>query len=194
MRRLRVVLVIVLALVVLAAALALLVGRPRLSSAQDDVNANWKPVRAALGDRYEKLATFNAAIAGAGASSREVVVDLEDELGQWAQLKGSTEDQVEAANEVEGLAGRLLATVAASPKLATNPDVIAARDAFAAAVVPSGTVNVYNSAVDTYESRRTSIWGEPVTLVFGFHPRTAFEPAESPPPTLSGPPSTTAVP
>lgn len=194
MRRSRVVVIAILALVLVAVALTVFVGQPRLSSSRSDVDSSWKAVHKALDDRYEKLAAFNAAVAGARGSSKGVVVDLEDELGQWGQLNGATEAQVEAANQVEGLAARLVAAVAASQKLGGNPDVIAARDAFGAAVVPSGTVHLYNSAVDTYEAQRTSAWGEPVAVVFGFHPRTAFEPAESPQPATSASPGTTVAP
>jgi hypothetical protein len=177
MRRLRwIILLLVLLLVGGVVAAALLV-RPDLVDGRDRVDATWAPLRSPLATRYEALGGVATALAAAGAGDRAATLDLGAELERWQAfaLRGPkhTDPGAEAAtaDELEALARRARANVAASARLAVDPGIAAAFAAFDQAVVAPEAVKTYNRAVRTYEHAREGTIEELVAQVLGYDAR-----------------------
>ncbi len=176
-RRVRWVVIVVAALVIAGAVAAFVVVKPDLEAARDRVDLRWTPLREPLDVRYQALAAVAAALDAAGAADRAVTLALDDALARWAKLalRGPkhTNPTVEAttANELEAIARRLRANIAASTRLATNPAVTSALLTFDQSVVPVPTITAYNRVVRRYEDERSSTLHRIVADAFGYEPR-----------------------
>src|SRR5680860_1050593 len=167
MRR-RLVLVGLVALVVVVVGLAVVVVRPNLVDQRDAVDERWQPIHRALLSRYDALSLLTTAVSTASGESRDVVEQTRDALGRWAEADGAgAETQVRVANQLEGLASRLTATVTASSRLSTTPEVVTELERLSTAVVAPAAVESYNDAVRPYNEARSSLTGQPVAAVFG---------------------------
>lgn len=174
MRR-RLVLVGLVALVVVVIGWAVLVVRPDLADKRGAVDDRWQPVHEALLPRYDALSLLTNAVSVSSGAPREVVDQTRDALGRWTEADGAgAETQVQIANELEGLASRLAATVTSSSRLSMTPEVVTELERLTAAVVPPDASESYNDAVASYNDARSSLAGQPVASVFGFDARTAF--------------------
>src|SRR5438067_2422450 len=85
-RRVRRIVLVVVALVIAGAVAAVLLVRPHLQSARDDVDAHWTPLRAPLATRYTALGGVVQALHAAGATDRAVTKDLDAALARWSKL------------------------------------------------------------------------------------------------------------
>jgi len=177
MRRLRWILVVLVALVVGGVVAAALLVRPDLVDTRDRVDATWTGVRAPLATRYEALGGVATALTTAGAGKRAVTMDLGTELKRWQAfaLRGPkhTDPGAEAAtaNELEALARRARANVAASARLSGDPAVAAAFAAFDQAIVAPTAVKAYNRAVHAYEDARSGTIKALVARGLGYEAR-----------------------
>jgi len=176
-RRVRWLVLIAVAVIVAGLVVVVLSVQPGLSDARDRVDARWEPLRAPLALRYDALAGVAQALRDAGAAERAVTKELDATLARWQRLalRGPkhTEPEVEAkaANELEALARRARANVAASARLAPNPAIVAAFTAYDQVVVDPTVVRPYNRAVGTYESEREGTVNRIVATVLGFESR-----------------------
>lgn len=164
------------AIVVIGGLIALIItGQGTLSNDSRQVNDRWKPLRATLTDRYTQLANAAGSVDQV-SPDRTVSNDINKAGRTWAvALKRSDVDaQVAAANDLEGLARRLEANVAASPKLSADPDVRAAIDAFRATVPETPLVDAFDDATAKYARDRTSIGRRLAAAMFGYEPRPAL--------------------
>ena len=176
-RRFRLLVLAVLVLVVAGVAFAVVRVRPDLGNARDHVDARWTPLRASLVKRYEALGAVSQALKNAGAGDRSVTKDLDIVLAQWKKLSllGAHHSDLNAeavtANELEALARRVSANVAASARLQADPAVQAALVAFGAALPPPPRVKAYNRAVHAYEQQRSGTVHRLVADVLGYEAR-----------------------
>jgi len=177
MRRLRWILLLVVALVIAVVAAAAFLVRPGLDDDRDVVDARWTPLRPSLIVRYEALDGVATALAASSAADRAVTKDLQAELDRWKKfaLRGPrhTDPGAEAmtANELEALARRVKANVAASAKLSQDEALKNATAAFDQAVVTPAAVAAYNRAVRAYEDERSGFFEKLVAGALGYDSR-----------------------
>jgi hypothetical protein len=176
-RRLPWILAVLLVLVVGGAIALVVVEKPSLEDARDAVDNRWKPLRAPLVARYEKLADAQVAFVAAGGGDRSVANELVRDLAAWkkAVANGSPGTQVEAANQLEAQATRLKANALGSTRLGGNEALRAAIADFNTAAPPSSLVLAYNRAVRDYEQDRNDSLRKPVARLFGYNARSLLE-------------------
>ncbi len=175
-RRLRWLVLALVALVVVAVVVAVVSVRPGLSDARDRVDQAWSPLRPALTARYQNLAGVELTLASAGGQARTVTRDLGAALAQW-QRSNRVDDpaaQAALANDLEALALRVKANVATSDRLRTNATLINALAAFDRSVVSPPAVTVYNRAARDYQQQRSGAVHHLVAGLFGFDARPAL--------------------
>jgi hypothetical protein len=176
-RRVRWLVVILVALLVAGAGAAAVLVQPDLADARDRVDATWTPLREPLAARYVALGGVAQALTDAGAGERAVTKDLNAALARWAKLalRGAqhTDADVEAttANELEALARRTRANVAASAKLSTNPALTAAIAKFDQVIAPAPAVVAYNRTVRAYQDQREGTINGLVAGALGYEAR-----------------------
>lgn len=151
-----------------------LTGRGALQGDDRQVIDRWKTLRAPLTQRYDLLAAAGATTAQLG--DRSVTDDISKGVATWqASLRRSGIDaQIAAANDLEGLARRLDANVAASTKLRTDTDVQAALAAFHQSAPAQPLVDGFDDATARYARDRTSAGRRLAAALFGFDPRPAL--------------------
>jgi len=176
MRRLRWILLLVVALVVAVVAAGAFLVRPGLEDSRDRVDARWTPLRPSLIARYEALGGVETAL-DAVAADRAVAKDLAAQLERWDELALNGPQHTDAgaeaivANELEALARRVRANILASPRLGNDPALQEAMVAFDQAVVPPAAVDAYNRAVRAYEDERSGFFEGIVASVLGYETR-----------------------
>jgi hypothetical protein len=175
-RGLLLVLVAVVVSSVAASATAVALGsRSDLSSSRRRVDAAWGALRPALDSRYQNLgdaATVARARLGAG---RAVFDEIGAAVTGWPATKGSTTDrQVAAAARLEGLAERLSATVATTPRLRAAADVAEALRRLQQTDTATARV-AYNSAVRAYQRARGGFPRRLVAGALGYDDRRTLE-------------------
>jgi hypothetical protein len=172
-RRLRWLVLALVLLVVAGIVVAVVTVQPKLSDARDRVDQAWTPLRPALVARYQALAGVEAALDAGGAQTRGVTIDLHSTLASWQRLAGVNDAAAQAplANDLEGLALRARANVAASARLSSDPAVLTALAGFDRSVVNPLGVAAYNQAVRAYQQERTGAVHHLVAGVFGFDAR-----------------------
>jgi hypothetical protein len=163
----------VVAVVVVLVVIAVLTTQPDLSDRRDQVDRAWTPLRAPLVARYQTLGGVLEALDAGGGQGRTVTKDLAATLSQWQRLARVDDpaSQAPLANDLEGLAARVQANVAASDRLNQNATIKSALDAFHRAVVSPPAVAAYNRAVRAYQHARTGTIRRPVADVLGFDAR-----------------------
>lgn len=177
MRRVRWIVVLVVAVLAAVVIAALLLVRPGLDDARNRVDARWTPIRPALIARYGALGTVAKALDDAGAGDRAVTIDLDAELARWDRfaLRGPKHTdpgaEVAIANDLEGIARRVNANVFASARLQANQPLKDALQAFGVAVVPQPAIAAYNLAARAYEDDRTGFLSQIVADTLGYESR-----------------------
>jgi len=172
-RRLRWLLLALAVVVVAGIVAAVVIVQPKLSDARDRVDKAWSPLRPALDARYRALAGVELQLDAAGQANRTVTVQLHDTLTSWEKLANVDDPGAQApiANDLEALALRLKANVAASAKLRADQPLGASIAAFDRAVVSPPGVAAYNAAVRAYQQERTGAIHHLVAAVFGYGAR-----------------------
>ena len=172
-RRLPWILAVLLVLVVGGAIALVVIEKPSLDDARDAVDARWKPLRAPLVSRYEKLDAARAALVAAGGGDRGVAKDLASDLTAWnkAVANGGPETQAEVANRLEAQSKRLAANVFGSPRLVEVEALTQAITDFSGAAPPPPLVTAYNRAVRAYEQDRNDSFRKPIARLFGYDAR-----------------------
>jgi hypothetical protein len=153
---------VVLGAVVVASVVVLAVGRSRLQDARHDTDVAWADTRKVLHDRYQLVGALAGSVAAVTGDSEPIVVDARQAVSGWNTRVSSpgtpADDEVLAANAVEGQGRRLVAFVDATPALTADPGVAQARAAVVAAD-PTVTVRSYDDAVDALDHTRRSFAG-----------------------------------
>lgn len=176
----RVVLLVVVALVVSALAASAtavaLSSRADLSSTRRRVDLAWTRLRPALDSRYRTLADAAGVARNRLGAGRAVFDDIDKAVTvTWsASARAATERQVAAAADLEGLAARLSATVFATPKLQSAPDVVAAMDRVQSTDTTAAR-GAYNAAVNAYQQARGGFPRRLVAGALGYEDRRMLE-------------------
>lgn len=176
-RRIRRIVLIVAALLVAATVVLVVTVRPGLQDDSEAVGDTWKPLVAPLTTRYAALGGVVTALEGAGAQDRDVTRSLKRALSDWELLRATTDTvgQSTTANQLEGLAARVRATLKRSERFKGNPAITQAMTAFDATVPPANLVARYNDAVLRYERARNGTWARVVASLDGYGGRATLQ-------------------
>ena len=175
----RVLLLVVVALVVstvaASATAAALGSRADLSSSRRRVDTSWAALRPTLTARYQSLGEAATVARARLNANRAVFDDIAKAVPDWPGTERlPAERQVGAAAHLEGLAARLSATVATTPRLRNAADVTAAmRPLEEITTAQAGAP--YNSAVLAYERVRGGFPRRLVAGALGYESRRTLE-------------------
>jgi len=168
LRVVRVLLVVLVVAAVVGAGSSVLSARPDLESAKRDVDSSWATIAPALDERYLQLAAVNDELKPIPGPVHTLVGQTDTALAHWRDVRkhGSVATQVEAANDVEALARRLLATEAASPRVRTDAALLLAVGKYDDMSTHQAAVD-FNQTVESYEHERRGPLRAVVASVLG---------------------------
>jgi hypothetical protein len=151
--------------------------RPGLQNDAQEVRRTWKPLLQPLASRYNALGTVAASLEAAGNGDRETTKQLKRQLSDWQLLAATNDDGAQArdADQLEGLASRIRATVANSERLKMNAGLTTAIAGFDAATVPPALVTKYNDTVLSYERNRDGALRGIVANLDGYDPHPTLQ-------------------
>jgi hypothetical protein len=151
--------------------------RPGLQDDAQEVRRTWKPLLQPLAARYTALGGVETALEAAGTGDRETTKQLKRLLSDWELLAATNDDAAQAKNadQLEGLASRIRATVAASERLKTSADLTKAILVFDGANVPPALVQRYNDTVLDYERNRDGLLRGIVANLDGYDPHPTLQ-------------------
>ena len=175
-RALLLVLVAVVVSSVAASATAVALGsRADLSSSRRRVDAAWVALRPALDVRYRRLGDAAAVARARLGAGRAVFDDIGAAVAAWpGTARSATDRQVAAAAGLEGLAGRLTATVATTPRLRGAADVTEALHRQEQTDTAAAR-SAYNTAVAAYQRARGGFPRRLVAGALGYDDRRTLE-------------------
>jgi hypothetical protein len=155
MHGVRVLLPVTVVALVVAAIVAVFSARPDIQQAKRRVDASWGTLSPQLDQRYALLQKADTATLAIPGPVHQVAADVQTGLTRWQAVRthGSVRDQVAAANALEGLGRRLLATAVASPRAAQNAPAKAALEAYVANQAVA-TAADFNATVASYARER----------------------------------------
>jgi hypothetical protein len=155
--------------VIVVAVVSVFSARPDLQNAKRNVSVTWRPLADELGRRYLWLAAANQKVQPLPGPTRPLADDLNAALVRWrdAQSGGNLTDQIGAANQLEDLGRRLVATAAASPRVQGDTAAKAAVAKFAADRSYSGSL-AFDSAVESYHKQREGPLRHLVAMALGY--------------------------
>jgi hypothetical protein len=155
LRVVRVLLAVLIVAAVVAAASSVLSARPDLQKAKRDVDTSWSALSGRLDQRYVLLTAVDDKIRPIPGPIHSLVGDVDAALARWrdSRAHSSVAHQVDAANDLEALARRLVATATASPRVQGNAAVLPAIVRFLADA-SRAAADGFNRDVVSYEHER----------------------------------------
>jgi hypothetical protein len=155
LRVVRVLLVVLVVAAVVGAGSSVLSARPDLDNAKHDVDTAWATVAPQLDRRYLQLAAVNEQLQAVPGPVHTLVGDTDAVLAHWrdAREHSGVATQVAAANDVEAIARRLLATQAVSPRVRGNATLLSDVGKYLAVSTLTAAAE-FNRAVESYEHER----------------------------------------
>ncbi|HUI49373.1 MAG TPA: hypothetical protein VL119_11795 [Acidimicrobiia bacterium] len=155
-RVVRVLLVVLIVAVVVGAGSSVLSARPDLDKAKHNVDLAWSSLSVRLDHRYLLLAAVDDKLRPVPGPIHTVATDLDAALAHWRDVRqnGSVTAQVDAANDVEALARRVVATAGASPRVKNDDAVLTAIGQFLDDGSRGGAASSFNTDVVHYEHER----------------------------------------
>ena len=179
----RVLVLVGIVLVVVIGGVSVASARPDLDNAKQNVGRSWTRLRGDLTGRYTRLKAANDAVRGYSGPVRDLSDQLNTALVGWSNsATGSVASQVAAANQLEPLGRRLVATARASERVKRDQAASAAIDAYASDPTfsnPSvfGDIGAFNNAVARYERERRGPVRVALATVLGDGNIPAYAPA-----------------
>jgi hypothetical protein len=155
LRVVRVLLPLLIVAALVGAGSSVLSARPDLQKAERNVKASWTSVSGQLDNRYVLLAKVDDNLRAVPGPIHAIVTDLDGALSRWRAVHGhsSVATQVNAANDVEALARRLIATETASPRVKDNVPILTAVGNYLG-VSSTTAATAFNQRVVSYERER----------------------------------------
>jgi hypothetical protein len=155
LRVVRVLLAVVVVAAVVAVGSSVLSARPDLQKAKSNVDTSWSTLSGRLDHRYVLLAAVDDKIRPIPGPIHTVVGDVDGALARWRDVRthSGVATQVAAANDLEALSRRLIATATASPRVTNNATVLPALGAFLADR-SRAAADGFNHDVVSYEHER----------------------------------------
>jgi hypothetical protein len=155
LRVVRVLLPLLIVAALVGAGSSVLSARPDLQKAERNVKASWTSVSGQLDNRYVLLAKVDDNLRAVPGPIHAVVTDLDGALSRWRAVHAHSgvATQVNAANDVEALARRLIATETASPRVKDNVPILTAVGNYLG-VSSTTAATAFNQRVVSYERER----------------------------------------
>jgi hypothetical protein len=155
LRVVRVLLAVMVVAAVVAAGSSLLSARPDLQKAKHAVDTSWSTLSGRLDHRYGLLGAVDDKIRPIPGPIHSLVGDVDGALARWRDVRthSSLANQVDAANDLEALARRLVATATASPRVKSNATVLPALGQFLGDDSRAAAAD-FNRDVVSYEHER----------------------------------------
>ena len=157
LRVVRVLLAVLIAAAVVAAGSSVLSARPDLQKTKHDVDTSWSTLaRQQLDARYVLLTQVDAKLRPIAGPVHALVTEVDTALARWRDVRAhaGVAVQVGAANNLEALARRLVATASASPRVSKNAAALQALRTFLANPTRTGAAESFNKNVASYEHER----------------------------------------
>ena len=159
-----------------ASATAVALGsRADLAASRRRVDSTWVALRPALDGRYQKLGAAAAAARAGLTTGRALFDEIDGAVAAWpGTARTATDRQVDAAARLEGLAARLSATVATTPRLRASTAVVEAMQRLGQTDTATARGD-YNSAVAAYQRARGGFPRRLVAGALGYDDRRTLE-------------------
>ncbi|MEL7646457.1 MAG: LemA family protein [Sedimentibacter sp.] len=149
-----------------------------LVALDEKVNNQWANVESKLQRRYDLIPNLVESVKGAMAQEKEVFTAIADARSKMAGAQ-TTDEKVEASNQLESAIGRLLVVVENYPELRSNANVTALMDELAGTENRISTErDRYNEAVSQYNATIRKFPKNILAGMFGFEQRSYFEATE----------------
>ena len=155
LRVVRVLLPVLIVAALVFAGSSVLSARPDLQNAKSHVDDSWSSLAVKLDGRYKLLAVANDQLRPIPGPIHSLVGDTDTALARWrdARIHSGVAGQVNAANDLEALSRRVVATAAASPRVSQNASALAAIAAFLSDASRKSATG-FNKDVVSYEHER----------------------------------------
>ncbi|MDQ1475205.1 MAG: hypothetical protein QOE62_434 [Actinomycetota bacterium] len=156
LRVVRVLLAVLIVAAIVGAGSSVLSARPDLQKAKHNVDSSWSGLSPRLDHRYDLLLTVDVALRPIAGPVHALVGDVDGALAQWRDTRAHSgvAAQVGAANNVEAVARRLVATASASPRVRQNAAALTALSPFLADKARKDAGAGFNQNVASYEQER----------------------------------------
>ncbi|OGC12141.1 LemA family protein [candidate division WOR-1 bacterium RIFOXYA12_FULL_52_29] len=139
-----------------------------------EVKQSWAQVENQLQRRYDLIPNLVETVKGYATHEKELFENVAAARSAWAGAKSSSE-RINAANQVEGVLGRLLAVVESYPQLKASENFRALQDELAGTENRIAVARMrYNDMVQGYNVSAKSIPTVFVVRLFGFDPEKIF--------------------
>ncbi|MFA6169818.1 MAG: LemA family protein [Candidatus Margulisiibacteriota bacterium] len=139
-----------------------------------EVKQSWAQVENQLQRRYDLIPNIVETVKGYATHEKELFENVAAARSAWAGAKTSTE-RIKAANQVEGVLGRLMVVVENYPQLRASENFRALQDELAGTENRISVARMrYNDAVQGYNVTARSIPTVFVVRLFGFDAEKIF--------------------
>jgi LemA protein len=146
-----------------------------LVGAEINVDNAWAQVETAYQRRADLIPNLVSTVSAFANFERSVLQNVTNARSAWANAV-TPQQQVAAANQMEGALARLLVTVEAYPEIKANQNFLALQDELAGT---ENRINVerkrYNDAVSEYNKKTRMFPSNIIAGMFGFEQREFFE-------------------
>lgn len=149
-----------------------------LVSAESEVDAQWAKVESKLQRRYDLIPNLVNSVKGSMTQEKEVFGKIADARSKLSNAS-TTDDKVQANNELDSAVSRLLVVVENYPDLKSDKNVQALMDELAGTENRISTErDRYNDTVKTYNNKVKRFPGSIVAKMSGFDSKTYFKAVE----------------
>lgn len=164
----------VVAIVAIVAA-TLVVGYNHFVGMNEEINGLWAQVENQLQRRYDLIPNLVETVRGYASHEERVFTEIAEARARLAGA-ATPQDQIRAANELEGALSRLLVIVERYPDLKANQNFIALQDELAGTENRLAVARMrFNDAVKAYNAAIKRFPAVLYARVFGFEPREYFQ-------------------
>jgi hypothetical protein len=156
LRVVRVLLAVLIVAAVVGAGSSVLSARPDLQKAKRNVDTSWSALAPGLEGRYNLLQNLDEGLRPISGPVHVLVADTDSALTHWHDTRAHSgvAAQVDAANNVEAIARRLVATASVSPRVQKNAAALTALRAFLDDKTRAAGGAGFNQNVTSYEKER----------------------------------------
>jgi hypothetical protein len=169
LRFVRVLLPVLIVAAVVGAGSSVLSARPDLQKAKRNVETSWSSLSGQLDQRYLALQKVDDGLRPILGPMHALVGSVDGAIAHWHDVRGKAgvATQVAAANDVEALARRLVATEAVSPRVKGNATLLQTVAAFLADHTQAAAGD-FNKLVTSYEHTRRGPVRAVVAAILGY--------------------------
>jgi hypothetical protein len=156
LRVVRVLLAVLIVAAIVGAGSSVLSARPDLQKAKRNVDTSWSALSPSLETRYNLLKNLDDGLRPISGPVHVLVADTDSALTHWHDTRAHSgvAAQVAAANNVEAIARRLVATASVSPRVRKNATALTALGAFLGDTSNADRGAGFNQNVTSYEKER----------------------------------------